>query len=64
MKKRRVQQGTGREKAVETAESSILTPEMVKRAREIAADKQQSLAMLKRAGILNERGTLAKEYAN
>jgi len=48
----------------ELAGQTIWTPAMDKKARMIAADKQKSVDFLKRAGILNEQGNLAEEYAN
>ncbi|HBX36307.1 MAG TPA: hypothetical protein DEG76_02945 [Pseudohongiella sp.] len=43
---------------------TVWTPAMDNKAKSIAADKQKSVAFLKRAGILNEQGQLAKEYAD
>jgi len=41
---------------------TVLTPAMVEKAKDIAADKAKSLALLKSAGILDKQGKLAKEY--
>lgn len=46
------------------AGQTVWTPAMDKKARVVAADKQKSVEFLKRAGILNEQGNLAKEYAD
>jgi len=43
-------------------DQTVWTPAMDRKARVIAADKQKSVDFLKRAGILNEQGNLAKEY--
>lgn len=43
---------------------TVLTPNMVSRAKVIAADKKKSVALLKRAGIVDKQGNLAKEYTN
>ncbi|MEX0902644.1 MAG: hypothetical protein WDZ76_07965 [Pseudohongiellaceae bacterium] len=50
--------------AITNAEQAVWTPATVKRAKAIAADKKKSVDLLKRAGILNEDGILAKEYTN
>lgn len=47
-----------------SSDQKIWTPEMEQYARIIAADKQKSIDLLKRAGILNEQGELAAEYAS
>lgn len=44
------------------AGQTVWTPAMDRAAKLIAADKQKSVAFLKRAGILDEHGQLAKEY--
>ncbi|MBE0509029.1 MAG: hypothetical protein IBX50_20315 [Marinospirillum sp.] len=40
-----------------------LTDEMIQYAQSLQSDKQRAIDFLKRAGILNKEGKLAKEYA-
>lgn len=41
----------------------VLTDEMIQYAEELKSDKQRARAFLKKAGLLNNKGKLAKEYA-
>jgi len=41
----------------------VLTDEMIQYAEELKSDKQRARAFLKKAGLLNKKGKLAKEYA-
>ena len=41
----------------------VLTDEMIQCAEELKSDKQKARAFLKKAGLLNRKGKLAKEYA-
>jgi len=41
----------------------VLTDEMIQYAEELKSDKQKARAFLKKAGLLNRKGKLAKEYA-
>jgi hypothetical protein len=41
----------------------VLTDEMIQYAEELKSDKQRARAFLKKAGLLDEKGKLAKEYA-
>lgn len=43
-------------------EAVALTDEMLEYAKLVQSDKQKSIDFLKRAGILNKKGKLAKEY--
>lgn len=51
-------------KIIENQGNMVWTPAMDLRAKSIAKSKKQSIELLKRAGILNEQGQLAKEYAD
>lgn len=51
-----------RAKQKQVAGTPILTSAMIRRAKSIASDKHKSVAFLKRAGILDQQGKLAKEY--
>jgi|GEM_PF-4909803 hypothetical protein len=41
----------------------VLTDEMIQYAEQMKGDKRRATAFLKKAGLLNKKGKLAKEYA-